>query len=99
MRSGSDASPIWTATARARDSAVDDRLAALESTCSDLDTLRLTHTNDERDSRVTTLEVAATDLSTWRPEVEALVDDLKLEPRGEADFRQLGPSTGDSLSR
>ncbi|CAD6223508.1 unnamed protein product [Miscanthus lutarioriparius] len=29
--------------------------------------------------RITALEVTTTDLSTWRPEIEALVDDLKLE--------------------
>ena len=63
----------------ARDAALDTRLTSLESACSGLEYLRLAHANDDRDSRVTALEVAATDLGTWRPEVEALVDDLTLE--------------------
>ena len=70
----------------ARDSAVDGRLATLEAAYSDLDTIRLAHTNDDRDSRVTTLEVAATDLGTWRPAVEALVDDLRLEVKCISDI-------------
>jgi hypothetical protein len=61
-----------------RDSAVDGRLAALEAACSD-------RTNDDCDNRVSALEVAATDLGTWRPEVEALVDDLRLEVKRISD--------------
>jgi len=60
-------------------------LATLEAACSDLDTIRLAHTNDDHDSRVTTLEVATTDLGTWRPAVEALVDDLRLEVKRISD--------------
>ena len=63
----------------ARDAALNTRLTSLESACSGLESLRLAHANDDRDNRVTALEVAAMDLGTWRPTVEAMVDNLRLE--------------------
>jgi len=68
----------------------DKRFDALESTCSDLafdigkrvadlEAIRGGKLLTDRSDRVTALEVATTDLGTWRPEIEALVDDLKLE--------------------
>jgi len=69
----------------ARDSMVDGRLATLEVACSNLDSIRLAHTNDDHDNRVTALEVATTDLETWRPAVEALMDDLRLEVKRISD--------------
>ena len=69
----------------AHDSAVDGRLATLEAACSDLDSIRLANSTDDRDSRVTALEVAASALGTWRLAVEALVDDLRLEVKRISD--------------
>ena len=74
----------------ARDTVVDKCLDAIElagadtaytiSRCVvDLEAVRIDPLQDERDDRVTALEVAATDLGTWRPEMEALVDDLRIE--------------------
>ena len=73
-----------------RATAVDKRFDALESTCSDLasdigkrvadlEALRGGKLLTDSADRITALEVATTDLGTWRPEIEALVDDLKLE--------------------
>ncbi|CAD6258053.1 unnamed protein product [Miscanthus lutarioriparius] len=73
-----------------RAAAADKRFDALESTCSDLaidigkqvadlEALRGGTLLTDSSDRVTALEVATTDLSTWRPAIEALVDDLKLE--------------------
>ena len=59
---------------------VDKRFNALETACTDLATNINKRVADlERADRVTALEVAASDLGTWHPEVEALVDDLKNE--------------------
>jgi hypothetical protein len=70
----------FDSTHSVRDAAVDKRFDALESACTDLASDIGKHVDDlERADRVSALEVAATDLGTWRPEVEALVDDLKLE--------------------
>ena len=63
-----------------RTATVDKRFDALETACTDLATNIDKRVADlERADRVTALEVAATDLGTWRLEVEALVDDLKNE--------------------
>jgi len=73
-----------------RAAAVDKRFDALEFTCSDLafdigkrvtdlEALRGGTLLVDSSDHVTALEVATTDLGTWRPEIEALVDDLKLE--------------------
>jgi hypothetical protein len=63
-----------------RAAAVDKHFNALETACTDLATNIDKRVADlERADRVTALEVAATNLGTWRPEVEALVDDLKNE--------------------
>ncbi|CAD6230095.1 unnamed protein product [Miscanthus lutarioriparius] len=35
--------------------------------------------NDEREARVAALEAATNDISSWRPEVEGVVDDLRLK--------------------
>ena len=70
----------------ARDSMVDGRLITFEVACSNLDSIRLAHTNDDHDNRVTALEVVATDLGTWWPAVEALVDDLRLEVKCISDI-------------
>ncbi|CAD6210401.1 unnamed protein product [Miscanthus lutarioriparius] len=70
--------------------AVDKRFDALESTCSDLafdigkraadlEALRGGKLLTDSVDRVTALEVATTDLGTWRSEIEALADDLKIE--------------------
>ena len=48
----------------ARDAALDTRLTSLESAFSGLESLRLAHATDDRDSRVTALEVAASDLGS-----------------------------------
>ena len=48
----------------ARDAALDTRLTSLESACSGLESLRLAHATDDHDSRVTALEVAASDLGS-----------------------------------
>lgn len=77
-------------TRAARDAAVDKRLDTIELASADtaytigrrvayLEAYRVDPHHDERDDRITALEVAATDLGTWRPEVEALVDDLRIE--------------------
>ncbi|CAD6217555.1 unnamed protein product [Miscanthus lutarioriparius] len=74
----------------AHDAAVDKRLDSIELAgadtaytigrrVADLEAVRIDPLQDERDDRVTALEVAATDLGTWRPEMEALVDDLRIE--------------------
>jgi len=63
----------------AQDAALDARLTSLESACSGLESLRLAHATDDHDSRVTALEVVALHLGSWRPTVEAMVDDLRLE--------------------
>ena len=73
-----------------RAAAVDKRFDTLESTCSDLasdigkrvtdlEALRGGTLLVDSSDHVTALEVATTDLGTWRLEIEALVDDLKLE--------------------
>ena len=49
----------------ARETAVDTRLASLESPCGELQSLRLEHLHAERDNRVAALEAAATDLGSW----------------------------------
>ena len=74
----------------AHDAAVDKRLDSIELAgadtaytigrrIADLEAVRIDPLQDERDDCVTALEVAATDLGTWRPEMEALVDDLRIE--------------------
>ena len=74
----------------ARDTAIDKCLDAIQLTdantaytigrrVADLEAVRIDPLRDEHDNRVTALEVAATDLGTWRPEMEALIDDLRLE--------------------
>jgi FKBP-type peptidyl-prolyl cis-trans isomerase (trigger factor) len=63
------------------------RLSALES-------IRVDAMFAETVDRVAVLETAATDLGTWRPEVEALVDDLKLEVQKIAQtWGQASPSS------
>lgn len=65
-----------------RAAAVDKRLDAIESACNNMSAdlgKRVVDLEATHDDHVTKLEVAATDLGTWRPEVEALVDDLKIE--------------------
>lgn len=74
----------------ARTAAVDKQLDALESAYADtstdigqhvtnLEAVRFDQIHAERDDRVAALETAATELGSWHPEVDALVDDLKLE--------------------
>ncbi|CAD6202725.1 unnamed protein product [Miscanthus lutarioriparius] len=74
----------------ARDAVVDKRLDSIEiagtdtaytigKRIADLEVVHIDPTPDDRDDRVTALEVASTDLGTWRPEMETLVDDLRLE--------------------
>ncbi|CAD6222789.1 unnamed protein product [Miscanthus lutarioriparius] len=66
----------------ARDAAVDKRLDSIELVGADTAYTigrRVADLEAVRDDRVTALEVAATDLGTWRPKMEALVDDLRLE--------------------
>ena len=73
-----------------RAAAVDKRLDALESTYADtstsigqrvtnLEAVRFDQIHAERDDRVAALETAAMVLGSWHPEVDALVDNLKLE--------------------
>ena len=73
-----------------RAAAVDKRLDALESTYADtstsigqrvtnLEAVRFDQIHAERDDHIAALETAATELGSWHPEVDALVDDLKLE--------------------
>lgn len=73
-----------------RAAVVDQRFAALESSCAEisndignrvatLEATRVAEIHDERDDRVAALETAAADLGSWRPEVEGIVDDLKAE--------------------
>jgi hypothetical protein len=59
------------------DDAVEKRLGLLETSIFDQETLNLNNVHTERDKRVAALETAVTDLGTWRPEVEAVVDNLK----------------------
>jgi hypothetical protein len=50
---------------------------------------------DDNDAHVTALEVAATNLGTWCPKVEALVDDLRMEVQRLAQGRD--PKVFDAL--
>jgi hypothetical protein len=81
-----------------RDDAVEKRLGSLESSVFDLETLNLDNVHSKREKRVATLETAATDIGTWRPEVDAVVNNLKMEglqdapPLGMSHHRQLVPS-------
>ena len=72
------------------DAAVDKRLDALESACTNtiadtrqritnLESIRIEQIHAERDDHIAALETAATELGSWHPEVDALVDNLKLE--------------------
>ena len=69
---------------------IDQRLADLELVwvnqkvdvtrrLSDLKVVRVQQISDERDEWVAELKVAAADINAWIPELEGVVDDLKLE--------------------
>ena len=45
----------------------------------DLELIRIHEINDERDDRVAAVETAVEELVSWRPEVDGLIDDLRLE--------------------
>jgi hypothetical protein len=70
-----------------RATVIDQRFKALETAYSNIASdiskrvadLEAVHVNAEHDDRITALEVAATDLGSWRPEVESIIDDLKIE--------------------
>jgi hypothetical protein len=63
----------------ARTATMDQQLIALEAVCADLESLCAAQANAKRDDRVAALEAAATDLGIFRPDVEAVINDLKLE--------------------
>lgn len=86
----STAAALESSRAALADADVAGRLANLEANCVNhaasvkvhltaLESVRVDDMFAETADRVVTLKVAATDLGTWRPVVEALVDDLKLE--------------------
>lgn len=56
---------------------VDPHAAAVESRIASLEA----HIKDERNDRVATLEAAAKELSSWRPEVEGVLDDVRIAVR------------------
>ncbi|CAD6255166.1 unnamed protein product [Miscanthus lutarioriparius] len=69
---------------------VEQRLASLEASyvdrdadysqrISELEAIRVTQIKDERDARVAALESTAADLAAWRPGVEGLLDDVRLQ--------------------
>jgi hypothetical protein len=59
----------------ARTATMDQQLIALEAVCADLESLCAAQANAKRDDRV----AAATDLGIFRPDVKAVINDLKLE--------------------
>jgi hypothetical protein len=61
------------------DDAIEKRLGSLESSVFNLETLNLDNIHSKHEKRVATLETAATDIGTWRPEVDAVDNNLKME--------------------
>jgi hypothetical protein len=69
---------------------VKQRLASLEANyvdrdteyaqrTTDLEAVHATDVKDERHARVATLEKATADLAAWRPDMEGVLDDIRLE--------------------
>ena len=55
-----------------------DRDADYSKCITDLEALHVAHMTDERDTRMAALEKAIMDLEVWRPNMEGIVDDMKL---------------------
>ena len=62
-----------------REGHFDERVSDLEQRMVDLELIRIHEINDERDNRVAAVETAVEDLVSWLPEVDGLIDDLRLE--------------------
>ncbi|CAD6218216.1 unnamed protein product [Miscanthus lutarioriparius] len=56
-----------------------DRDADYSQRISDLEALQAAPKSEEHDSRVVALEKATADLAAWRPDMEGLVDDVRLQ--------------------
>jgi hypothetical protein len=79
---------------------VEQRLASLEANYVDLEAARAVDAAASHDVRVAALEKVTADLATWRPGMEGLLDDIKLEvqkltaPRDRQVFEAMSHQPG-----